>query len=70
MVEEGGLQPIITLAYSPDPDVHQQVSKGRTKEITFRGEEEEEATKLMLFLSSFMFFFLSSVTSLFVWSLS
>ena len=26
MVEEGGLQPIITLAYSPDPDVHQQAA--------------------------------------------
>ena len=26
MVEEGGLQPIVTLAYSPDPDVHQQAA--------------------------------------------
>jgi len=26
MVEEGGLQPVITLAYSPDPDVHQQAA--------------------------------------------
>ncbi|CAN0557362.1 unnamed protein product, partial [Ectocarpus sp. 8 AP-2014] len=26
IIEEGGLQPVITLSYSSDPDVHQQAA--------------------------------------------